>query len=62
MRYVAFMVLGALANYGAYALAITVWDVARTYLWLGVAIGSLTGMGINYTTSRLLIFAERGAR
>lgn len=60
MRYVSFMVLGAMANYGAYALAITFWDVARANLWLGVAIGSLTGMGINYTTSRTLIFAERG--
>jgi putative flippase GtrA len=62
VRYVSFMVVGATANYAAFAIAITVWDLARANLWIGVAIGSLTGMGINFTTSRTLIFTERAER
>lgn len=62
MRYVAFMVLGAVTNYGAYALTITVWDFARAHLWVGVAIGSVAGLGINYMTSRVLVFDNRRER
>lgn len=54
LRYVGFMVLGASVNYGAYALAITYWSVVRTQPWLGVGLGSLAGLGLNFTTSRML--------
>lgn len=56
MRYVAFMVLGALVNYGAFAITITVWELARAQPWLGVAAGSVAGLGINFLTSRRLVF------
>ena len=55
-RYVAFMVLGALVNYGAFAISITVWELARAQPWLGVAVGSVAGLGINFLTSRRLVF------
>lgn len=60
VRYVALMVLGAATNYGAYALAISTWDLARAYLWIGVAIGSIAGLGINFMTSRAFVFSRRG--
>jgi putative flippase GtrA len=57
-RYVALMTLGAIVNYGAYAIAITLSDAVRARLWLGVAIGSLAGLGINYCSSRALVFRD----
>jgi putative flippase GtrA len=58
VRYVALMVLGAVVNYGAFAISITAWSLARAQPWLGVAVGSVAGLGINFMTSRLLF---RGA-
>jgi putative flippase GtrA len=58
VRYVTLMVLGAVVNYGAFAISITAWDLARAQPWLGVAVGSVAGLGINFMTSRLLF---RGA-
>ena len=55
-RYIALMVLGALVNYGLFAISITVWELARAQPWLGVAVGSIAGLGINFLTSRLLVF------
>ena len=60
VKYVSLMVLGAITNYGAYALAISLWDLARAHLWIGVAIGSIAGLGVNYATSRRFVFAGRG--
>lgn len=54
LRYVGFMVLGALVNYGAFVLCIAFWALAHTHLWLAVAIGSAAGLGVTFTTSRLL--------
>jgi putative flippase GtrA len=53
--YVALMSLGAAVNYGAYAAAITWWTLARDHLWIGVALGSIAGLGINFVTSRRLL-------
>jgi putative flippase GtrA len=54
MGYVALMILGALVNYGTFALCITFWMLAHTQPWLGVAVGSIAGLGINFSMSRLL--------
>ena len=53
--YVALMTLGAVVNYGTYAAAITWWPIAREHLWIGVALGSVAGLGINFLTSRRLL-------
>lgn len=50
--YVGLMAIGAGVNYATYAAAITWWDVAREHLWIGVALGSVAGLGINFLTSR----------
>ena len=57
-RYVSLMLLGAAVNYGAYALAITVWELARAHLWIGVALGSIAGLAVNFATSRALFGAR----
>lgn len=53
--YVGLMVIGASVNYGTYAAAITWWPMARQDLWIGVALGSIAGLGINFLTSRRLL-------
>lgn len=53
--YLGLMVIGAAANYGTYAAAITWWPLAREHLWIGVALGSIAGLGINFLTSRRLL-------
>ena len=53
--YTGLMVVGAAVNYGTYAAAITWWPLAREHLWLGVAVGSIAGLGINFLTSRRLL-------
>lgn len=55
-RYLAFMMLGALVNYGAFAISIAAWELAHAQPWLGVAVGSVAGLGINFLTSRRLVF------
>lgn len=54
LRYVGLMGLGALVNYGVFALCIAFWASARAQPWLGVAAGSIASLGLNFTTSRLL--------
>jgi putative flippase GtrA len=56
--YVSLMMLGAAVNYGAYAAAITWWPPAREHLWLGVALGSIAGLGVNYLTSARFAFGH----
>ena len=53
--YLGLMVVGAAVNYGTYAAAISWWPLAREHLWLGVALGSIAGLGINFITSRRLL-------
>jgi putative flippase GtrA len=53
--YIGLMVIGAAVNYGTYAAAITWWPLARERLWLGVALGSIAGLGINFLTSKRLL-------
>ena len=60
--YVAFMMVGAVINYGAFAVCITWWEIARAQPWLAVAVGSLAGLGVNFTTSRLLVFRVPATR
>ena len=57
--YVGLMVIGAAVNYGTYAAAITWWPLAREHLWVGVALGSIAGLGINFLTSSRLVFRTR---
>ncbi len=54
LSYVAFMMIGFLVNYSAFAFSIKFLPLADARPWIGVAIGSIAGLGVNFLTSRLL--------
>ena len=54
--FVAFMTLGALVNYGTYAAVVYFGPEHALTPLAGVAAGSIAGLAINFTTSRLFVF------
>ncbi len=54
--FVAVSVGGALINYGVYVAALQLWPLARLWPVIGVALGSLAGMGFNFPASKYLVF------
>jgi len=54
--YFGLMLLGGVVNYGTYAWLIIKYPVVLADPIIGVAIGSIAGMCINFTTSRLIVF------
>lgn len=54
--YFGLMLLGGAVNYAVYAWLVSVSPLAHTYPVLGVAAGSLAGMGVNLLSSRCLLF------
>lgn len=56
--YLVTMLGGAVLNYGAYVLTLH-WVEGRWAAALGVAIGSLAGMGANFLSARYLVFRAR---
>ncbi len=61
LAYLGLMVIGGLVNYGTYAAAIAFLEPVARQPVIGVALGSLAGMAINFWTSKTLVF-ERKAR
>jgi putative flippase GtrA len=61
LAYLGLMVIGGVVNYGTYAAAIELSEPVRRYPVLGVALGSIAGMAINFWTSKTLVF-ERKAK
>jgi putative flippase GtrA len=61
LAYLGLMVIGGMANYGTYAVAVAWSDPVRRHPELGVALGSLVGMLINFWTAKTMVF-ERKAR
>ena len=58
--YVSLMAGGALVNYGVYSLYIAFWDTTLERPWLGVALGSVGGLALNFMTSRRLFRVREG--
>lgn len=54
LRYVSLMAAGAFVNYGLYSLYIAYWDTLLLCPWLGVALGSVGALVLNFTSSRML--------
>ena len=54
--FVAFMVVGAAFNYGAYAAVVFYGPAHALTPLAGVAVGSLAGLAVNFTTSKLFVF------
>ena len=59
LAYLGLMVVGGMANYGTYAIAIAFWDPVRRHPELGVALGSIVGMMINFWTAKTMIFERK---
>jgi putative flippase GtrA len=59
LKFVLLNSLGGVVNYATYAayLKYSPWSAATPAV--GVALGSLCGLGVNYTFSRKLVFNER---
>lgn len=55
-RYVALMTFGGAVNYGAYALCLMNWSLAQAYPAIGVAVGSLIAMTVNFFSAKYLVF------
>jgi putative flippase GtrA len=56
--YLATMAAGAVLNYGAYVLTLH-WVEGRWAAALGVAVGSVAGMGANFLSARYLVFRSK---
>ena len=57
-RYLAVMLGGGAINYAAYVLALHVLPEARWAPAIGVAVGSLAGMGFNFVSAKLFVFRK----
>jgi putative flippase GtrA len=61
LAYLGLMVIGGVVNYGTYAAAVELSEPVRRYPAIGVALGSIAGMAINFWTAKTMVF-ERKAR
>jgi putative flippase GtrA len=61
LAYLGLMVIGGVVNYGTYAAAVELSETVRRVPALGVALGSLAGMAINFWSAKTMVF-ERKAK
>lgn len=57
LRWMAVMAVGALVNYGLYAVLVARFPLVYLWPWLGVAAGSAAAALINFYAARALVFA-----
>ena len=57
-RFVVANGFGGLINYGTYSFVVSYWAAVPLAPLIGVAAGSITGLGVNFTASRLFVFKE----
>jgi putative flippase GtrA len=55
LSYFSSMAVGGALNYGAYALAVGLVPLVHAHPGLGVAVGSLVGMGFNFVAARRIL-------
>src|SRR5689334_15981562 len=59
LAYLGLMVIGGLVNYGVYAAAVAFLEPVHQHPVIGVALGSIAGMGVNFWTSKTLVFERK---
>ena len=59
LAYLGLMVIGGLVNYGTYAAAVALLEPVHRHPVIGVAMGSIAGMAINFWTSKTLVFERK---
>lgn len=57
-RYLLGNAAGLATNYGAFVLCLALWPLLRQWPAIGVAVGSLAGMGVNFVAARYFVFAR----
>ncbi len=60
-KYLLVNVSGGAVNYAAYAALVLASDAVRAWPWIGVAVGSVAGLAVNFGFSKWLVF-RRGPR
>ena len=60
-QYLLAMAGGFVVNYGAYALLVYHSDTVRAWPVIGVAVGSVLGLAVNFASSRFWVFRHRSA-
>ncbi|MCF6325673.1 MAG: GtrA family protein [Devosiaceae bacterium] len=58
-RYLSAMIVGGVANYALYAALIYLMVTVQNWPILGVAAGSILGLGINFTLAKNWIFVKK---
>jgi putative flippase GtrA len=58
-RFLAANAAGGLVNYSVYALLVATSPIVAAHPVIGVAAGSLSGLAVNFTLSRLVVFTNR---
>jgi putative flippase GtrA len=58
-RYMVVNVSGGAVNYAAYAVLVMAFEIVRSQPWLGVAVGSVAGMVVNFGFNKWLVFRKR---
>jgi len=58
MHYMVLMLIGGLFNVGTYYLMVHQSELVKIYPIIGVAAGSIIGMFVNFSTSRLMFYAK----
>ena len=61
LAYLGLMVIGGAVNYGTYAAAIEISELVRRFPAIGVGLGGIASMAINFRTAKTMIF-ERKAK
>jgi len=56
LRFLLTNLVGGAVNYATYAVLVSQFEFVRSYPVLGVAVGSIAGLGVNFTLSKLLVF------
>lgn len=55
-RFLAANAIGGLVNYSLYAVAVATSDFVARFPTIGVAVGSVAGLAVNFTLSRFHVF------
>lgn len=58
LKYLSSMIVGGLLNYIAFILSINTFDVVKLYPIIGIALGSIVGMFINFILSRFIVYKK----
>ncbi|GAB2178137.1 GtrA family protein [Dongia sp. agr-C8] len=59
LAYLGLMVIGGLVNYGIYAAAVALSEPVHRQPVIGVALGAIAGMAINFWTSKTMVFERK---